>query len=325
MIPIEDPDLSVVIPCYNESAVLQLLEVRLRKCLEELGLAWEVIFVDDGSNDATFKQLVEMHANEPRFKVISLSRNFGHQAALQAGLDRAAGKAVATLDADLQDPPELLARCLERLREGCDVVYAVRRKRKENVLKRAAYRVFYRLLRRVAEIDIPPDSGDFCVMTRQVLTALKDMPERNLFLRGLRAWTGFRQCALEYEREPRAAGETKYPVNKLVRLAADGIFAFSVVPLRIATIIGLCMTVLSLFLGLFFLSWRLFGFAFMGHTAAQLPGWTALAVLLVFLAGMQFLILGFFGEYISRIYTEVKQRPRWIVRETLGWNEAGTD
>jgi len=323
MSTIQEPDLSVIIPCYNESEVLQALEVRLRKCLEELRISWEVIFVDDGSQDSTFQQLAAMHASESRFKVISLSRNFGHQAALGAGLERAAGKAVGILDADLQDPPELLGRCLEKLREGYDVVYAVRRRRKENFVKRGAYALFYQLLRRVAEVDVPLDSGDFCVMGQRVVKVLKALPERNLFLRGLRAWTGFHQFGLEYERQPRAAGETKYPFKKLFRLAADGIFAFSAVPLQIATAIGFGVMLLTLVLGLFILTWRLCGFSFMGHTAAELPGWTAIVGLLLFLGGMQFLVLGLLGEYIGRIYSEVKQRPRWIVRDALGWNERG--
>lgn len=321
MSAIREPDLSVIIPCYNESAILELLEVRLRKCLEELRISWEVIFVDDGSEDSTFQQLAAMHASDSRFKVISLSRNFGHQAALCAGLDRAAGKAVGILDADLQDPPELLGRGLKKLNEGYDVVYAVRRKRKENFVKRGMYAVFYRLLSGVAEVNIPLDSGDFCLMRQRVVTILKAMPERNLFLRGLRAWTGFRQFGLEYEREARAAGQTKYPFKRLLRLAADGVFAFSTMPLRIATIIGFGVTLLSLILGLFLLSWRLWGFQFMGHTAAELPGWTAIICLVLFVSGIQFIILGVLGEYVGRIYSEVKQRPRWIVRDALGWNE----
>jgi glycosyltransferase involved in cell wall biosynthesis len=318
---IKEPELSVIIPCYNESAVLQVLEPRLRKCLEELHVSWEVIFVDDGSQDSTFQQLAAMHASEPRFKVISLSRNFGHQAALCAGLDRAVGKAVGILDADLQDPPELLRLGLEKLNEGYDVVYGVRRKRKENLFKRGMYSLFYRLLHGVAEVSIPLDSGDFCLMRQRVVTILIALTERNYFLRGLRAWTGFRQFGLEYEREARAAGQTKYRFNRLFRLAVDGVLAFSTVPMRIATIIGFGVVLLSLILTLFVISWRFGHFSFMGHRAAELPGWTAIICLILFLSGIQFIILGVLGEYVGRIYSEVKQRPRWIVREVLGWNE----
>jgi polyisoprenyl-phosphate glycosyltransferase len=317
---IQEHDLSVIIPCYNESAVLPLLEARLRECLEGLRISWEVIFIDDGSQDTTFQQLAAMHANEPRFKVISLSRNFGHQAALQAGLARAGGKAVAILDADLQDPPELLGQGLVKLNEGYDVVYAVRKKRKESVVKRGLYVVYYRLLSSIAEVNIPLDAGDFCLMGRRVATILKAMPEQNFFLRGLRAWTGFRQFGLEYEREPRAAGITKYPFKRLLRLAADGVFGFSTVPLRIATAVGFGVMLLSLLLGVFLIVWRFGRFPLMGHTAVELPGWTGIVCLLLFLSGVQFLILGLVGEYIGRIYSEVKQRPRWIEREALGWN-----
>jgi dolichol-phosphate mannosyltransferase len=313
-------DLSVIVPCYNEATVLPLLAKRLLQSLADLNLSWEVIFVDDGSRDSTFQLLADLHRAEPRFRVISFSRNFGHQAALCAGLACAAGEAIGILDADLQDPPELFAQCLNKLREGYDVVYAVRRRRKENLAKRAAYACFYRLLRSVAEVEIPLDSGDFCLMHRRVVTALNDMPERNVFLRGMRAWTGFRQAGVEYERDRRAAGSTKYPMRKLIRLATDGVFAFSVWPLRAATLLGFGGLLLSVGLGLFVLGWRYFGFRFMGHTAAELPGWTALVCLVLFLSGVQFLILGCLGEYIGRIYGEVKQRPRWIAREALGWD-----
>ena len=312
------PQLSVLIPCYNESEVLPLMVARLKTSLDKLGVSWEVVFVDDGSKDSTFSQLMEVHREDSRFKVLSFSRNFGHQAALSAGLAAVSGEFVAVLDADLQDPPELLERCLKILAEGNDVVYAVRRKRKESAVKRMAYALFYRGLRLIAEVDIPLDSGDFCVMRRNVVDVLRRMPERNLFLRGMRAWSGFRQVGLEYERETRAAGETKYPFRRLLRLATDGVFAFSTVPLRIATFLGFAGVIISLLITAFILGWRFIGFEFMGHRATELPGWTAVVCLVLFLGGVQFLILGVLGEYIGRIYGEVKQRPRWIVREALG-------
>ncbi|MDB6109913.1 MAG: putative enzyme [Pedosphaera sp.] len=318
-------ELSLIIPCYNEAEVLPLLATRLLKSLAALNLSWEVIFVDDGSVDTTSQQLAAMHLAEPRFKVLSFSRNFGHQTAIYAGLSHASGQWVGIMDADLQDPPEILSSCMEKLREGYDVVYAVRRKRKENLLKRIAYALFYRILKQVAEIDIPLDSGDFCVMSRPVVEVLRQLPERNVFLRGLRAWTGFRQIGVEYEREARAAGETKYPLKKLVRLATDGIFAFSTLPLRLSIYLGLFVLLASMGLGFFNIAWRIFGFRFMGHTAAELPGWTTLVCGMLFLGGVQLLILGCIGEYIGRIYSEVKQRPRWIVRETLGLAPQGED
>ena len=313
-------ELTLLVPCFNEASVLPTLQNRLRDCLEALGVSWEVIFVDDGSTDGTFEELSKMHRTEERFKVIALSRNFGHQAALCAGLARAAGDAVGILDADLQDPPELFRSCLAKLREGYDVVYAVRRHRKENAFKRIAYAIFYRLLRGVSEVDIPLDSGDFCLMHRRVVEILRSMPERNVFLRGMRAWTGFRQIGLEYERDARAAGQTKYSLRKLLALAGDGVFAFSVLPLRMATFLGFAGVILAALAGIMVLAWRLLGFRFMGHTAQELPGWAGVVCLVLFLSGIQFLMLGCLGEYIGRIYREVKQRPRWIARASLGFD-----
>jgi dolichol-phosphate mannosyltransferase len=314
----QSAELSIIIPCYNEAEVLPSLRTRLLKCLTDLGVGWEVILVDDGSSDNTYELLAQMHRADPRFKVIGLSRNFGHQSAIGAGLACASGAAVGIMDADLQDPPEVLLGAFHKLREGYDVVYAIRRARKENFLKRAAYALFYRILTLVAEVNIPLDAGDFCLMSGRVATVLRQMPERNVFLRGLRAWAGFRQFGLEYERAARAAGETKYQFKKLLGLAADGVFAFSLLPLRLATYLGLCAVGFSILAGAFVLIWRFCGFRFMGHTAHDVPGWAAISCTLLFIGGIQSLMLGCLGEYIGRIYTEVKQRPRWIIREALG-------
>jgi polyisoprenyl-phosphate glycosyltransferase len=310
--------LSIVIPCYDEQTVLPLLRQRLVGQLEKLGIAWEVIFVDDGSADSTFESLARMHAEDARLKVISLSRNFGHQAAICAGLSCAVGQAVGVMDADLQDPPEILALCLQKLDEGAEVVYAVRRKRKEGLLKRSAYALFYRGLRHVAEVEIPLDAGDFCVMDRRVAQILRDMPERNVFLRGMRAWTGFRQVGLEYDREARAAGESKYSYRKLVRLAVDGVFAFSYFPLRLAVYLGLFTTAMAVAAIVYLILWRIIGFRVLGHTGAELPGWTGVMCAILFYGGLQLIMLGLVGEYIGRIFTEVKQRPLWIARKFLG-------
>ena len=312
------PDISIVIPCYNESAVLPLLQNRLIATLEPLKIAWEIILVDDGSADQTFEQLAAMHRADPRFRVLSFSRNFGHQAAISAGLAEAAGRLVAVMDADLQDPPEILPTCIDLLGKGYDVVYAIRKKRKEHFAKRMAYQLFYRLLKAVSEVEIPLDAGDFCVMSRRVVDLLNSMPERNVFVRGLRAWAGFRQIGLEYERAARAAGETKYPFSKLCRLATDGVFSLSTAPLRLATYFGFFAVICSLAAALFILLWRVAGFRFMGHTAVELPGWAAIVTAMLFLSGIQLLILGFVGEYIGRIYAEVKQRPRWVIGRALG-------
>ena len=320
MKPTDNLEFSLVIPCYNEVEVLPILKTRLLDCLNKLTADWEVIFVNDGSKDATFDMLAAMHRENPRFKVVSFSRNFGHQAAIFAGLAYASGEAIGVMDADLQDPPEIFCECLQKLRQGYDVVYAVRRKRKENIFKRMAYALFYRLFRLMAESEFPLDSGDFCLMSRRFVTNLKKMPERNVFVRGLRAWVGFRQVGLEYERNARAAGSTKYSLLKLVRLARDGIFAFSTLPLRLATYLGFYTVGFSIFAAIFVVAWRLIGFQFMGHSPAEVPGWAGIVVCMLFLNGIQFLILGFLGEYIGRIYSEAKHRPRWVVDEVLGVN-----
>jgi dolichol-phosphate mannosyltransferase len=313
------PELTLVIPCFNEGSVLKLLHDRLVDSLGRTGLTWEVILVDDGSSDDTCAQAAAMHRADPRFKVLSFSRNFGHQTAVFAGLSRAKGDFVGVLDADLQDPPELVATCIAKLKDGYDVVYAVRRQRKENLFKRIAYAGFYRLLNAISEAKIPLDSGDFCVMRQQVVAVLRSMPERDVFVRGLRAWCGFRQVGLEYERAARAAGETKYPLRKLVKLALDGIFAFSSLPLRLAIYLGFFSVAMSLAAGGLIIIWHFLNFQVLGHYPSEVPGWTSLACLILFLSGVQFLILGILGEFIRRVYAEVQQRPRWILRAEFGF------
>jgi dolichol-phosphate mannosyltransferase len=287
---------------------------------------WEVILVDDGSKDDTLTQLTAMHTADPRFKVLAFSRNFGHQTAVFAGLSRARGEFVAVLDADLQDPPEFVATCVAKLKEGYDVVYAVRRQRKENLFKRVAYAGFYRLLKAIAEMEIPLDSGDFCVMRQCVVAVLRQMPERDMFVRGLRAWSGFRQIGVPYERAARAAGDTKYPLRKLLKLALDGVFAFSSLPLRLAIYLGFISLAVSLGGAAMVIVWKILNFQILGHYPSEVPGWSSLVCLILFLGGMQFLILGLLGEFIRRIYTEVQDRPRWIVRTELGFHrEVGDD
>jgi polyisoprenyl-phosphate glycosyltransferase len=323
-IRVKPPELSLVIPCYNESAVLSLLRDRLLQSLSSAGVEWEVILVDDGSVDDTFAQLAAMHATDARFKVISFSRNFGHQTAVFAGLSHAFGDFVGVMDADLQDPPEFLLTCLAKLKEGYDVAYAVRRQRKENWIKKFCYSLFYRLLKSIAEVEIPLDSGDFCLMRQQVVAVLRQMPERDIFVRGLRAWSGFRQIGVEYNRAARAAGETKYPFRKLLRLAMDGVFAFSPLPLRMAVYLGFASLVLSLVATLCIVAWKISGFRLFGYYPSAVPGWTSLVCLVLFLNGMQFLILGVMGEFIGRIYNETKQRPRWVIRKVLGITETAS-
>ena len=319
------PELSIVIPCYNEADVLPLLRQRLVDALDQLDVAWEVVSVDDGSTDETFALLSDIHDQDARFKVVRLSRNFGHQAALLAGLSATSGQAVAIMDADLQDPPEMLGPYLEHWRNGYDIVYAIRRKRKEGVFKRMAYALYYRLLKSLAEVNIPLDAGDFCLMDRRVVEVLLAMPERNVFLRGLRAWSGFRQIGVSYERDKRAAGEPKYSFRKLVYLGLDGIFSFSTLPLRLATWLGLAIVIPSFLGAVFVLFWRLSGLSFMGNTFESIPGWASSTFILLFLGGVQLFVLGIIGEYLARIYKEVKARPRWIAQTTLGIGREAED
>ena len=257
-------------------------------------------------------------AKDPRVRVIKLSRNFGHQPAISAGIQEAKGDAVVIMDGDLQDPPEELHRFLNKWREGYQVVYAIRTKRKENFLKKAAYSSFYRLLAAISDIDIPLDSGDFCVMDRKVVNAIvKEMPEQIRFVRGLRAYAGFKQIGVSYERAERAAGEVKYTFKKLMGLALDGLFGFSNVPLRLATYMGFFIAIPSFIVGFFYVLQRLLGFKFMGHALNEIPGTATLAVGMFFTGGITLIILGILGEYIGRIYIEVKKRPFFVIDEIL--------
>ncbi len=303
--------ITVVVPCYNESAVLAALYRRLTAAAESWGEPFEIVLVDDGSDAETWVEIEKIYCRDPRWKALRFSRNFGHQTAVSAGLRYASGDAVIVIDADLQDPPEEIGRLIAKWREGCDVVYAVRRKRKEGWWRRFCYAAFYRILAGMSDTPIPLDSGDFCLMDRKVVDLLNAMPEHKRFVRGLRAWVGFRQAGLEYEREARAAGQTQYTLGKLAQLAADGIFSSSTLPLRLATRLGLAVCLLALAATAFVLLEPLFGGQAMSGIA------TLIAVL--FLGGVQLICLGIVGEYIGRIYEEVRARPLGIVRQSLGF------
>ncbi|MGH9767111.1 MAG: glycosyltransferase family 2 protein [Blastocatellia bacterium] len=306
------PTISVILPVYNECETLQELKARLTPILEECaGGSFEVLFVDDGSRDGSDLIIDGFHDRDPRFKAIHFSRNFGHQAALQAGLDAATGDAVALMDADLQDPPELLKQFIACWREGYDVVYAVRKKRKEALWKRAAYNAFYRTMKAISEIDVPLDAGDFCLMDRRVVDTLVSLRERNRFLRGLRSWVGFKQVGVEYERDARHAGEPKYTLRKLVGLALSGYVGFSAAPLRMATWLGLLAALTGFLIALWAVYTRLAGIY-------SPRGWASTMAVIMFIGGVQLLMLGVIGEYLSRIYDEVRQRPLYIVRSRVG-------
>ncbi len=306
--PDEKVELSVVIPAYNEEDNLPALYGRLTATLDALNLDYEIIFVNDGSQDRTLALLRDLAARDPRVVAVDLARNFGHQVAISAGLDHSRGAAVIIMDADLQDPPEVLPQFIARWREGYDVVYAIREQRKEGPLKRAAYALFYRLLKRIAHIDIPLDAGDFCIMDRRVVDLLNGMPERNRFVRGIRTWVGLNQTGLAYERHARHAGKPKYTFKKLIYLALDGLISFSFVPLRLISLAGLAVSFLSILIAIAYTIQKL-------TIGLSPPGFATLVVAIFFLAGIQLITIGVIGEYVGRIFEEVKARPLYVTRQ----------
>jgi glycosyltransferase involved in cell wall biosynthesis len=311
----EGPVLSLVLPVFNEEAVIPELDRRLREFLAEVGSgvdeSWEVIFVDDGSKDRTLPLLKQLAATEPRYKILSLSRNFGHQMAITAGLDRANGDAVVVMDADLQDPPEVVTRMLARWREGYDVVFGVRSRRHgESAFKRLSAAIFYRLLRvLLGGAPIPVDTGDFRLMSRAVVLTMRALREQHRFVRGMVSWVGFRQIAVDYERPARFAGRTKYPFRKMLHFAIDGITSFSTVPLRMATWLGL----LAGLVAIAGVGWALYSKFFGG----VVRGWTTIMILVGLGSSAQLLMTGILGEYVGRIYEEVKRRPLYVVQDEI--------
>lgn len=310
--------ISIVIPCFNEEAVLPQLFSRLSSAAEKWGMDHEVLCVDDGSKDGTWKSLETQNQNDPRWRCLSFSRNFGHQSAVSAGLFFATGDAVVIIDADLQDPPEEVPRLIEKWKQGFQVVYAVRAKRDDRGLKRLLAWGFYRLLPKLVPFNIPKDSGDFCLLDRRVVDVLNAMPERNRYLRGLRAWSGFEQIGVPFERHARAAGTPQYTFKKSFRLAMDGVFSFSTVPLRLATHMGFWISGFAFLITLFTLIQKLFAAQFAAIGLAPGPGFPTLVISITFLGGVQLLCLGILGEYLGRIYDEVKGRPHWVIAKTTG-------
>lgn len=309
------PTLSVVVPCYNEELVIGATYDRLSAVLASIAPDFEIIFVDDGSSDRTAELLRDIQVSSARTKVLRLSRNFGHQIAVSAGIEYARGRAVVLIDADLQDPPEVIAEMIAKWREGFHVVYGQRLGRAgETRFKLVTARVFYRLINRLSEVPIPLDTGDFRLMDRSVVDALIRMPERHRMLRAMTSWVGFRQIALPYERAERLAGETKYPLAKMLSFAVDGIVSFSAVPLKLVTIVGLAFSTLAMFGILYALILRLW-------TDNWVPGWTILFIAVMLIGGLQFLFLGVMGEYIGRIYSEAKGRPLYFILEELGFSD----
>jgi dolichol-phosphate mannosyltransferase len=302
--------ISVIIPCHNESAVLPELFDRVLAAAGDWHDDWEVLFVDDGSTDDTWGHVQRLHAHDPRWKGVRLTRNFGHQAAIGAGLEHARGDVVAIMDADLQDPPEQIVHMLEKWHEGYDIVYGIRTQRPEGWLKRAAYALFYRLLGRTSVVELPHDAGDFGVLDRRVVDVLCACQEQHPFWRGLRAWTGFRQIGMPYRRQPRQAGVSQYTFAKLCKLALDGWMCLSEAPVRLLAWIGGAAVAVTLLLGLWLL---------LAPDQAMIP---ALWLAVVF-GGLQLLALAVIGQYVHRIYEEALRRPRWLVAEAIGLQLGG--
>ncbi len=308
--------ISIVIPIYNEQENIPALYKRLTEASPLWKESYEIIVVDDGSFDNSLNLLLEISKKDKQVKVLKLSRNFGHQAAITAGMHAATGDAVIIMDGDLQDPPEELPRFLEKWREGYQVVYAIRTKRKEAIHKRFGYWLFYRFLAMISDIDIPLDSGDFCVMDRVVVDAMnKQLTERIRFVRGLRAYAGFKQIGVKYERAERAAGEPKYTFRKLINLAFDGLLDYSVFPLRVASYFGFIISLFSFSAGIFLIIHRIVDFKLLGYSPSDVPGMASLGIGIFFLGGLTIMFLGIIGNYIGRIYFEVKNRPTYIVEK----------
>ncbi|HET9599029.1 MAG TPA: glycosyltransferase family 2 protein [Anaeromyxobacteraceae bacterium] len=313
------PRYSIIVPAHNEEAVLAECHRRLKEVMDTTRERYELIFVDDGSRDRTGEMLQDLAALDPNVKVVSFSRNFGHQIAISAGMDHASGDAVIVIDADLQDPPSVILDMIAKWKEGYDVVYGRRGERQgETAFKKATAFFFYRLLRSMTEVDIPTDVGDFRLIDRKVCDVMAGMRERNRFVRGIISWIGFRQTSVTYVREKRFAGETKYPLSKMLRFALDAIFGFSYRPLKLASYLGLATSLAGFAYAAYALYLKFF-------TTRTVQGWTSIIAMNLVFNGIVLLILGIMGEYIGRIYDESKARPFYVVRDKLGFRAERND
>lgn len=310
--------ISVVIPIFNEEAIIPELHRRLTDVMAKMPEAYELVFVNDGSRDRSVELLKALAQSDPHSRLVNLSRNFGHQIAITAGMDHAQGDAVVIIDADLQDPPEVIPELAAKWREGYDVVYAVREQRQgESLFKRLTAAGFYRLISKITNVEIPVDTGDFRLMSRTAVEGLKRVREKNRFVRGLVAWLGFKQTGVKFVRHERFAGQTKYPLKKMMKFAFDGITSFSFLPLQLATYMGFIVSGIS-FLGILYVVYLRF------FTQATIVGWASLMAVLLFLGGVQLITIGIIGEYIGRIYEEVKGRPLYLTQEIVGFKEKTT-
>jgi len=301
----------VVIPAYNEQEVIAETYKRLTGVMAGMGEPYELIFVNDGSSDSTARLVAEFSSSDPSVRLINFSRNFGHMAAISAGMEYARGQAIFIIDADLQDPPEIFPQMAEKWREGYHVAYGKRIKRKgESLFKRLSAKVFYRFIRQLTTVDIPPDTGEFRLIDRKVCDAINKLPEKSRYIRGLVSWVGFKQTAVEYVREERFAGVTKYPLRKMITFAMDAITSFSHKPLKLATMVGFLISLLSFF-------YMLYVFYQVFFTDQTITGWASTVAIILFTQGIVLMLLGLMGEYIGRIYRELQNRPLYIVQEVI--------
>jgi polyisoprenyl-phosphate glycosyltransferase len=312
------PKYSFVIPIYNEEETLAELYRRISAVMARMDGPVELILINDGSRDRSLELLRELHEKDSRICYLSFARNFGHQIAVTAGLNFSTGQIVVVMDGDLQDPPELIIDMVEQWRQGYQVVYAQRtQRRKEGWFKRLPAYMYYRILRHLADVDIPIDTGDFCLMDRCVVDVLNAMPERNRYIRGLRAWIGFKQTAVKFERDPRFAGEVKYTFSKSLTLAMNGLVSFSKVPLRLSIYLGLFAALVSVLMAFLILYWRIF------YPSSALTGLTIVMMAVFFLGAVQLVSIGILGQYVGRIYEEVKGRPLYTLAEVVGFGDRG--
>jgi dolichol-phosphate mannosyltransferase len=310
------PKYSFIIPIYNEEDTLFEMYRRVRAVMDQMDGSVELVLVNDGSRDRSLFLMRELHEKDPQVCYLSLARNFGHQVAVTAGLNFVRGQAIVILDADLQDPPELIPALVEQWQQGYQVVYAQRTKRlRESWFKRLPAYVFYRLMRRLADVEIPVDTGDFCLMDRRVVDVLNTMPERNRYIRGLRSWVGLQQTSVYFEREPRFAGEVKYTFRKSLSLAVNSLVSFSKLPLRLSTYVGLLAAVAAVLMAVLVLYWRIVA------PASPLTGFASIMIAIFFLGAVQLVSIGILGEYVGRIYEEVKGRPLYVLSEVAGFTE----
>lgn len=310
-----NPKYSIIVPVYNEELVIRESYKRLKEVMDSCMEKYEIIFVNDGSRDSTVDIIRGICNEDDNIKLLIFSRNFGHQVAVTAGMDYASGEAMVIIDADLQDPPGVILKMIERWKEGYEVVYGKRVKRKgETLFKKLTAKLYYRLLRKLSTVDIPVDTGDFRLIDRKVCDVLRSMPEKNRYVRGLVSWVGFKQIAVEYERDERFAGETKYPLKKMIQLSADGITSFSHKPLKLSIYFGASMALLS-FISIFIV---IFEKIFINRSVS---GWASIITISLFFNGITLMMLGIIGEYIGRIYDEVKGRPQYVIANKIGFNE----